>query len=876
MTATTLRAYQVKAAHDLSGWMSGGERELLLESPVGSGKTTTVKAWAADLLASGVCRLVVVLVPQNLLKNQWATAGEWKIERKRYSLPKARVIDEGAVAELTPDFWRNARGLVVVTRQALTSTGGRAALAKVKGGLHDVLVVADEGHHCADENLSGKTLAALRAKGATTLLVSATPFATRGAVGGEDCKAHRFPEYEYVMTFGADDPSRPPGEFVIDRVFVGKPVSDAEATIDRSGQKGRKVGPEDDRSAEMIKAMAKRWKADGFPCAVFNIPRQTWAEQLAKALLKVKPGADLLNLVGDDMDADAKDRLALDSKATRWADVKISAVLSCARMDEGIDWVPCSHIYNVGIPASPTLILQRWGRAARAKRKIEGYPEKWASARWLVFFTPPGTGEGDSWKMQTETAWLLGGWIADYNAAREWTHENVARGIVGALPVPPSTPEVQEWQGKLAAQIQRSGGTMTPKDARLWLVRKGVSSEVVEAVVKRAQMLVKEVRTAVATLGLQIKPELRAEAERLIEETPLQSAPAFGHMVSMTALGIKEIGERMQASNQCPWEGMDLLQLSAYRDAAVSTWMTRTGTRPTLHSPNCVELAGRSWSALNAAFRRLGESMFGRKKRSGRSIEATAIAVARFCKANGREPVAGRVKMSDATEEQRLGHGLRFMRNKRPDLCDLHSLPRQADRGANWRHGQRARHGRRCDDDANSVLQRLADDAVGKMGVALGGVRLPVPQHLADDRQRDAAAERVAGERVPKIVEADIRDAHGLADVLPRQVEARQLPAGARVDDEALLAVAGAVVNLPEQGHDLRGHGDVALAGLRVGQVQAAVLPVDHGPGQVENLVAPQAGERQKLQGPDAHPVEVPLAARRDLQAAQHDLRSAK
>lgn len=604
MVATILRAYQVKAAHILAGWMSVGERELLLESPVGSGKTTTVKALAADLLASGVCRLVVVLVPQNLLKNQWATAGEWKIERKRYSLPEARVIEE--VAELTPDFWRNARGLVVVTRQALTSTGGRAALAKVKGVLHDVLVVADEGHHCADENLSGKTLAALRAKGATTLLVSATPFATRGTVGGTDCKAHRFPEYEYVMTFGADDPSRPPGEFVIDRVFVGQPVSDAEATIDRSGQKGNKGGPADDRSAEMIKAMAKRWKADGFPCAVFNIPWQTWAEPLAKVLLKVKPGAALLNLVGDDFDADAKDRLALDSKATRWADVRISAVLSCARMDEGIDWVPCSHIYNVGIPASPTLILQRWGRAARAKRKIEGYPEKWASARWLVFFTPPGTGEGDSWKTQTETAWLLGGWIADYNAAREWTRENVARGIVGALPVPPSTPEVQEWQGKLAAQIQRSGSTMTPKDARLWLVRKGVSSEVVEAVVKRAQMLVKEVRTAVATLGLQIKPELRAEAERLIEETPLQSAPAFGHMVSMTALGIKELGQQMQLP---PWTGTTLQAAEELARNRNADWLRRVRVPASTHAGACPELQGFTWAGFDRHLYRLGSSL---------------------------------------------------------------------------------------------------------------------------------------------------------------------------------------------------------------------------------------------------------------------------
>jgi hypothetical protein len=125
---------------------------------------------------------------------------------------------------------------------------------------------------------------------------------------------------------------------------------------------------------------------------------------------------------------------------------------------------------------------------------------------------------------------------------------------------------------------------------------------------------------------------------------------------------------------------------------------------------------------------------------------------------------------------------------------------------------------------------------------------------------------------VPKVVEPDVGDAYGLANVLPRQVQARELPPGARADHEAVLAVTRVVVDLAQQGHHVGGNRDAALAGLRVGEVQAAVLPVDHGPRQVADLVAPQARERQELQGPHTHPIEVPLAARRDLQAAQQDL----
>jgi len=56
--------------------------------------------------------------------------------------------------------------------------------------------------------------------------------------------------------------------------------------------------------------------------------------------------------------------------------------------------------------------------------------------------------------------------------------------------------------------------------------------------------------------------------------------------------------------------------------------------------------------------------------------------------------------------------------------------------------------------DGSLELERLADDGVGEVRVALGGGRLTVAEHLADDRQGHAAHEGVAGERVPQVVVA--------------------------------------------------------------------------------------------------------------------------
>ena len=601
-----LRGYQVDAFKEITGWLAAGERDLLLESPVGSGKTNTVKAILAAQLA-GRIRLAVVLVPQILLEKQWGSEGAWKVGPDTFSLPTAGKV---AAADFTPAWLRTAAGVFVMTRQAFTKRA--ATLDSLRGGsLSGVVVVADEGHHCADTTKGAQALAAARTRGAATLLVSATPWATAGEVGSATTKAHRLPDAEYVTSFEADDPSRPPAEYAIDIVRVGKATSNPKLTIDDSASARRTNGPasaaENAHARKICGAMATRWAADGFPRTVMNVPRVFWRDHLHRALARAWKAArggapEIVDLIGDEIDPAAHERLKADSEARRWSDVKVHAVLSCARMDEGLDWVPCSHVYNAGIPSVAGLILQRWGRAARGKRLIAGYPEEHAGARTLVFFTPPGKGTDKGWGKQIETAWILAGCLADYQVMRDWIEERKARGERGPLPVPPTSPAVAEWTGRLAAHIAAKGGELEPADARVWLAAKCLAPEVVETVVRRMQAAGARHRAAEearAAGGIKIKHDLAQQAERLIAESPelLRSGKVLEKMLIFTALDATSIVNRARVTHG-GWALMTLEELEQHsRDLA-----QQCDVRPSKITPGV-------WNALHAALWRRGSSL---------------------------------------------------------------------------------------------------------------------------------------------------------------------------------------------------------------------------------------------------------------------------
>lgn len=673
-----LRGYQVEAFKEITGWLAAGERDLLLESPVGSGKTNTVKAILAAQLA-GRIRLAVVLVPQILLEKQWGSAGAWKVGSNTFTLPMAGKV---AVADFTPAWLRTAAGVFVMTRQAFTKRA--VTLDSLRGGsLSEVIVVADEGHHCADTTKGAQALAAARKRGAVTLLVSATPWATAGDVG-PDAKAHRLPDAEYVTSFEADDPSRPPAEYAIDIVRVGKATSDPRLTIDDSTSARRAKGPvtaaEDAHARKICGAMAKRWASDGFPRTVMNVPRVFWRDHLHRALARawkaVRGGTpEIVDLIGDEIDPVAHERLKADSEARRWTDVKVHAVLSCARMDEGLDWVPCSHVYNAGIPGVAGLILQRWGRAARGKRLIAGYPEEHAGARTLVFFTPPGKGNDKGWGKQIETAWILAGCLADYQVMRDWIEERKVRSERGPLPVPPTSPVVAEWTGRLSAHVAARGGEMAPADARAWLAaqKKPPEPAVIDAVVRRMQAADARHRAAEearATGGLKVRADRKADAEPLIEEFEAPLRARVSSIINLTALDANLLAAGARQSH-----------IETARK--IVAWHQSHGAWPRASPGGRQKDSASDESKLGTALGHLRERhaetcVAFNIPLSGRTArDAIAIEITDYRNRYGRWP-RGRNYFEDA-EEKRLGKALNRLRIRNPEVCARHSIPLRAD-----------------------------------------------------------------------------------------------------------------------------------------------------------------------------------------------------
>jgi hypothetical protein len=120
-------------------------------------------------------------------------------------------------------------------------------------------------------------------------------------------------------------------------------------------------------------------------------------------------------------------------------------------------------------------------------------------------------------------------------------------------------------------------------------------------------------------------------------------------------------------------------------------------------------------------------------------------------------------------------------------------------------------------------VDRVAQHVVGDVGVALGRAVVLVAEHLADDLERDAVHDRVAGDGVPQVVQAHVRDPGELAGVLPAPAQTPQPLAPRGADDEAPLGLALLGGDLGEHRQDLVAGMPGALAGLTV--LLGKVLP---------------------------------------------------
>lgn len=667
-----LRKYQIPHFNQLLGHIRehvagrGEGTALGYEAPMGSGKTTTIKA-LASLLLCGDLRLVVVAAPLDAIVEQWAQPGSWRTEAGEcLTLPTLhRDAPRATAVDLRdPKWWATASGFYVTTRQAMCTKRGLDALAASRASLRRVLVVGDEGHHHGDGTLAGRFFEALRGRGAATLLVSGTPWHGTGSIFTPDTRVVRLSAAALSMCIN-DKTGHPfaPTQWQVERHLVPYKTSRVDLAVEPNKVASESVKRDRQYEQAMCRAAAEEWARLGCPRTVINVPWSAgWKQIIVAELQRVAPGvlgrpAVVVDLIGDlsgKARAEAQARLAADGAAMAYDHpARVDVVVSCARMNEGTDWPPCSHVFNIRIPCSPLLILQRWARASRDKRIIAGYPSQWVDAQTLVFFVPTLTGDAreDAWKQHREQAVLLAAYLADYQAASRWVDPRcfapgaAERHVAGRKQAKGARLERAVGTGddgdrrggtamdrsravaEIVERIRRRGpdGTMkiakldatlakslpdvsgpARKAALLSLYRTGEVADAVDAALARADRAIAQGQSV-----LRVREELQADLDAVVEK--------FGHfdvsipgdlskcVAKFTALDAKAVAELARPLSVPPWD--DIRNDRAALEAFARERAACRGNRPTATTGACASLAGFSWGSLNNALRDLGSSL---------------------------------------------------------------------------------------------------------------------------------------------------------------------------------------------------------------------------------------------------------------------------
>ena len=386
-----LREYQWNAVVHLSRRVGAGDRRLGLSAPTGSGKTVILHAFMAKTrpLFTGVLVAAPSLATEAAFHKSvrvkydagYAEPGhtrvrDFEVATSMFVYPNKEDVakrDELATF-LTPAG--HERPFFLTTHMQLTSWGTGVLPPDLSGKV----LVLDEAHHAGTdaeaEQLNtevGNFATAWYDRGGTVVYSTATPYrADELDVFPEGTDPYAWSIAEHAASGHA------PTDFCPSTVAVDV---EAHSLPEFFGDAGG-VGGADVACA----AMVGRWVADGKPKAVFILPAgvagraEAWGKRLALALAAASPSVRVVNAVDSaSPDEQAKVEflaaLAREADVERYADSTVDVFLACKRFDEGTDWPLCSHVYNWGVPSSFGLILQRWGRTFRCKKRYADYPE---------------------------------------------------------------------------------------------------------------------------------------------------------------------------------------------------------------------------------------------------------------------------------------------------------------------------------------------------------------------------------------------------------------------------------------------------------------------------------------------------------------------
>lgn len=229
MAQPTLRKWQQDC---LEAYQRADKRNFLAAVTPGGGKTMFARSLARRLLDEGRIRRVIVVVPTDSLRNQWADSVEMDVH--------LRPLDSEIVDKFT-DF-----DGVVTTYHALAHQTGRVAgLIRNAIGPTDsrgTLVILDEIHHAADNGAFGLGLENAIANARHRLLLTGTPWRTdsREAMPYVTFDADGVLEVDFKYTYGdalADGVVRPVHFHAVEghaEWVHDDDLKDAEVRIDKS------------------------------------------------------------------------------------------------------------------------------------------------------------------------------------------------------------------------------------------------------------------------------------------------------------------------------------------------------------------------------------------------------------------------------------------------------------------------------------------------------------------------------------------------------------------------------------------------------------------------------------------------------------------
>ncbi|RTL22375.1 MAG: DEAD/DEAH box helicase, partial [Rhodocyclaceae bacterium] len=420
-----LRDYQGEAVRFVARHLATDEPEVLLSSPTGSGKTVMTQAIVARLLADGQFDRCLVVTPQRQIADAFTPAddvlfdseeGAWRLHAKAWT----QTGDDGDARRVAAFLAgrRQSPKVVVTTGAAVVLWSKRRDF--LPASLDRALLVVDEAHRAGGQNqLGGRFVAEWRERGGRVLYLSATPYRTDDEpVFGDETR-----RWTRTMAEHADG-EHAPSAFRVDTRRVALVAED-----ERQAQGEAMAGGDREAAAAEIVA---QWQADGRPKSVIIAPAlgaTEWAEALCDGFAQA--GAVTFNAVGPDAGPALTALLDRERGVRDFAESRVDVIVSCRRFDEGTDWPLCSTVYNVGVPGSLGLIVQRWGRAMRSKASIAGYPESQRDLARLVFIVA-GVSE-DVWERFSpryrDTVFLLGCMLHDYATAKQYADVVSWRGL---------------------------------------------------------------------------------------------------------------------------------------------------------------------------------------------------------------------------------------------------------------------------------------------------------------------------------------------------------------------------------------------------------------------------------------------------------------